>query len=443
MRIRVSTWLSGIVDEVRRKSPVPLQKRFETISRENDVTDVSTESPSSLDHQVQQESEVCTADNEAVPTKFWGAGNFLNKVNKSFDKFSLEQDNNIGGGGARLRALGKAKINEFYDKVRINKARYNMLKAKKMEEMSGGNSTADLSTENLDNITEDDVMSSSFSNPKDLTINSDNLDNTTDSDIIFNFDQPKPALGVIGRRSTSIDHTHRRSVVGCTKPKATLGNIGRSFSEQNDEDEDDDSFVLNERLRSCSLVHNDEANSTSDNNNASSSLPSFFGNNSLPVSPMPYCKAALSRERSFSENPGRRNIFLRDSSVQSDSSHCSSVESLLEARKPDPEAILINLGFGPVQSEDILSKIPKRFLKPSQVKGNDTEAFVRQQLLANHLHDHSVLGYRGLVGNPDVPPSHIVANIMKRFELNEMNRRIMDINMNRPKSAPPMPIPHQ
>lgn len=50
-----------------------------------------------------------------------------------------------------------------------------------------------------------------------------------------------------------------------------------------------------------------------------------------------------------------QNIF------QSDSSHCSSVESLLEARKPDAEAILINLGFGPANgSDDVVSKIPRR-----------------------------------------------------------------------------------
>jgi len=38
------------------------------------------------------------------------------------------------------------------------------------------------------------------------------------------------------------------------------------------------------------------------------------------------------------------------------------------------------------------------FLKPSQVRGIDTEAFLRQQQLAMNLHEHSVLGYRGLVG---------------------------------------------
>lgn len=40
----------------------------------------------------------------------------------------------------------------------------------------------------------------------------------------------------------------------------------------------------------------------------------------------------------------------------------------------------------------------KRFLKPSQVPGIDTEAFMRQQQLASNLHEQSILGYRGLVG---------------------------------------------
>ncbi|CAO1318729.1 unnamed protein product [Diamesa hyperborea] len=119
-----------------------------------------------------------------------------------------------------------------------------------------------------------------------------------------------------------------------------------------------------------------------------------------------------------------KNPLLRDSSFQSDSSHCSSVESLLEARRPDAETILINLGFGPVQgTEDhILSKIPKRFLKPSQVKGVDTDMFLRNQHLAMHVHESSVLGYRGLLGNPHLAPGHVVASIMERFSLNELNR---------------------
>ncbi|XP_012157604.1 bromodomain-containing protein DDB_G0280777 [Ceratitis capitata] len=127
----------------------------------------------------------------------------------------------------------------------------------------------------------------------------------------------------------------------------------------------------------------------------------------------------------------RRHHFAmlnRDNSTHSESSsRYSSVDSLLEARKPDPEAILINLGFGPVGSEDILSRIPKRFLKPSQVRGIDTEAFVRRLQLASNLADHSVLGYRGLTGNPDIPPSRIVAKIMQRFEVNERKKSMGSI----------------
>lgn len=39
-----------------------------------------------------------------------------------------------------------------------------------------------------------------------------------------------------------------------------------------------------------------------------------------------------------------------------------------------------------------------RFLKPSQVKGVDTDAFLRNQHLATQIHENSVLGYRGLLG---------------------------------------------
>lgn len=123
---------------------------------------------------------------------------------------------------------------------------------------------------------------------------------------------------------------------------------------------------------------------------------------------------------------------MKESSLQSDSSRCSSVESLLNARKPDPERILLNLGFGPApHSTDVLSKIPKRFLKPSQVRGVDTEAFLRQQQLSMHIHENSVLGYRGLVGNPHIPPSMIVAKIMERFQENERGRLVRSRNLGR------------
>lgn len=120
-------------------------------------------------------------------------------------------------------------------------------------------------------------------------------------------------------------------------------------------------------------------------------------------------------------------LLLRDSSIsmQSDSSRYSSVDSLLESRKPDPEAILINLGFGPVGTDDMLSRIPKRFLKPSKVPGIDTEAFVKRLQLASSLADSSALGYRGLISSSDQPPSSIVAKIMQRFEVNNQRKKSM------------------
>lgn len=55
--------------------------------------------------------------------------------------------------------------------------------------------------------------------------------------------------------------------------------------------------------------------------------------------------------------------------MQSESagSRCSSVESLLESRKIDAEAVLRGVGFGPSPARQQLARIPDRFLKPSKV----------------------------------------------------------------------------
>lgn len=63
----------------------------------------------------------------------------------------------------------------------------------------------------------------------------------------------------------------------------------------------------------------------------------------------------------------RQKFLLRDSSFQSDDSHCSSVESVLELRKPDPEEVLLGLGFGPRRDSNITGRIPSRFLQPSKL----------------------------------------------------------------------------
>lgn len=79
------------------------------------------------------------------------------------------------------------------------------------------------------------------------------------------------------------------------------------------------------------------------------------------------------------------------------------MESLLELRKPDPEAILLGLGFGGgsnnSQAEGPLSRIPKRFLQPSKLRGIAIDEFMRQQQETNESIDTASLGYRGLTGN--------------------------------------------
>ncbi|KAK2581985.1 hypothetical protein KPH14_002424 [Odynerus spinipes] len=121
--------------------------------------------------------------------------------------------------------------------------------------------------------------------------------------------------------------------------------------------------------------------------------------------------------------------LARDQSFQSDSSHCSSVESLLELRKADPEAILLSLGFGGCSNspQEIgpLSRIPKRFLQPSKLKGIAINDFVKKQQETSESFDSVSLGYRGLTGSPYVAPSEIVQKIMERLREHESHE--MDV----------------
>lgn len=115
--------------------------------------------------------------------------------------------------------------------------------------------------------------------------------------------------------------------------------------------------------------------------------------------------------------------LVRDASLQSDSSHCSSVESLLELRRADPTAILLDLGFGGSsvgpQENGTISRIPKRFLQPSSLRGIAVDEFLKQQQETTESFDSVSLGYRGLTGSPYVAPSEIVQKIMERLRENE------------------------
>ncbi|KAK3921703.1 Protein TESPA1 [Frankliniella fusca] len=99
----------------------------------------------------------------------------------------------------------------------------------------------------------------------------------------------------------------------------------------------------------------------------------------------------------------RREAFSRDvsPSLQSDTgSHGSSVDSYLEARRPDPEEVLLGLGFGgPLHNTEAeVSRIPARFLQQSKVKGVAIDDFLRYQQDLIETFESGYSGYRGLTG---------------------------------------------
>jgi hypothetical protein len=102
------------------------------------------------------------------------------------------------------------------------------------------------------------------------------------------------------------------------------------------------------------------------------------------------CDAAVNTSLSLSQSPqqiwprrrssnramdlialnNRYNSFNSDISMSS----ISSIESILESRREDPEELLLSLGFGYVQDEQPMNRIPQRFLEsPSVAKGVSTE----------------------------------------------------------------------
>ncbi|XP_061504488.1 uncharacterized protein LOC1276320 isoform X1 [Anopheles gambiae] len=419
--------------------------------------------------------------------------------------------------------VGKSKINEFYDKLNMNKAKYGLMKAKNLDirnMLSGGSrESADARKAHeaqpvQSGADEPNPVESGFEGELEppasesehersvspqhhepLEVSVVDVDPTDPYEFSFDESFPKsdelipgmiseedeeekenildgapvlPGYGYDAYLNPPKPKTHRMGIgrIGRSSsenPRATarrynLMEIGRSFSEMND---DDDSFAISECNNSCP---NPSSLNTSSSINEHGSVSNLT--RSVPVSPIPRTSSKLSIQQDHpsqhqlhqqqqqplhqqQSSPRRRSTMLvKDSSLQSDSSRCSSVESLLNARKPDPEKILLNLGFGPApHSTDVLAKIPKRFLKPSQVRGVDTEAFLRQQQLSMHIHENSVLGYRGLVGNPHIPPSMIVAKIMERFQENDSKTRLTAAGVpllqpdSRNSSGPPSPVP--
>lgn len=308
--------------------------------------------------------------------------------------------------------VNKTKLNEFYYKLSINKKRYNFIKERKMEAKKLLNNAKSrfLAATNWDEIkqNEDDVMATSdyrsdsnvttsttttttmapvattttttttiVSEPEasgtasvvcdtiDMDLSADEFSRlsqsndmlSADDEDSFNVSMPsindvhithlnvsrKIAMADIGR-STS-DNPRLRN-------KFYLADIGRSFSEHQDEE----AIMIGERNISAPT-----SSIAIQNNNRSNG--NFFERRAYSVSPTQrgLKRGMLSRDHSLSDSSRHRNQLSKGSSFQSDSSHCSSVESLLDARKPDSEAILRQLGFGPAHQEDLLSRIPKRY----------------------------------------------------------------------------------
>ncbi|XP_008474674.1 uncharacterized protein LOC103511716 [Diaphorina citri] len=100
------------------------------------------------------------------------------------------------------------------------------------------------------------------------------------------------------------------------------------------------------------------------------------------------------------KNPLKR-VFQRIHCEVSDAGSHDSVDSFLEARKADPETILLNLGFGGSISNSSYSdtgRIPQRFLQPSKLNGIAIENFLKHQQLLVHSYESGLGGYRGLTG---------------------------------------------
>lgn len=335
-------------------------------------------------------------------TKFWVNPAFLPNLYKKTRESSPDGDSNdISVTNSESKPApsektepNKSRIEEFYALLRINREHYSYMVNRSMEakkliknakeklrSSSKGNAALDPNDDATnENVTDESTIPLNMAessakmdpnenlqlrDPTDMDVSTDEYSHFTQSnenisgDDSFNHSPMQSITGApcspthlnVGRklgigeigRSTS-DNPRLRN-------KYLLGDIGRSFSEH----QDDEAIMIGERNISAPT-----------SSIAIQSKPNggFFERRAYSVSPTQkgLRRGMLSRDQSLSESSKQRYSLTRDGSIQSDSSHCSSVESLLDARKPDPEAILRQLGFGPVQQEDLLSRIPKRLL---------------------------------------------------------------------------------
>lgn len=284
-----------------------------------------------------------------------------------------------------IRMIGKAKFNELYNKLSISRNKFNSIRDRRMEakqlieeakeRLSASRAKLAKETEDDDGAAMDEQQQKQMASIKvcdnlDMDISLDELSHMSRSTENISADDsltmsmpsiddgpaPTPAQHLnVGRRIAIGEIGRSTSDNPRLRHKFHLGDIGRSFSEN----QDDEAIVIGER--------NISAPSSSiaiENNNRGHS--GYLERRAYSVSPTQnnVRRGILFRDQSLNERSTSRAsggaTLHREGSLQSDSSRCSSVESLLDARRPDSEAILRHLGFGPVQQEDLLSKIPKR-----------------------------------------------------------------------------------
>ncbi|CAN8024003.1 unnamed protein product [Ixodes persulcatus] len=114
----------------------------------------------------------------------------------------------------------------------------------------------------------------------------------------------------------------------------------------------------------------------------------------------------------------KQSSFNSETSGFSTISSMSSVESLLEARREDPEELLLALGFGG-QEADPVARIPERFLvQPSQARGVDLRRLVCHQETLSQRHDTGIPAPM----HSGTPPSAIASKIMEAMEQNQKSR---------------------
>lgn len=433
VRTKVSTWVSNFVTEMRIKSPAVVQKWVESIPNdksesilfatnesidskrsqceENFETLLNNKEQDELEKEVGEKEEPhpqsTSLDSELIKdnsstetptTKFWPKI-FLSSA---FSRTNLHQSNEVNdkapapneiiepkSTNSTSSILSKSKINEFYNRLSVNKKRYSFIKERRMEakkildnakdrflsnsqndisDNRGADLGADVDNEEILTYSESVVSSALavYDNTIEMEVSTDDFSHLSQSndnmsaDDSFNLstqsinDRPSSSLLNVGRKIAIGEIGRSTSDNPRLRNKFHLGDIGRSFSEH----QDDEAIIIGERNISAPT-----SSIAIQNNNKSNG--SFFERRAYSVSPTQRSlkRGVLSRDHSLSDSPRNRNILCKDSSFQSDSSHCSSVESLLDARKPDPEAILRHLGFGPIHQEDLLSRIPKRYTK--------------------------------------------------------------------------------